>query len=402
MSDPAAADRSLRRTARQQLCIALGVLLTLCCVATAGVVVAAESTAGRLRTIDLSRALGTPGAAAPGDDEPRNILIVGVDSADGFAADDDVRAQRDAAGLTGSLRSDTIMVLRIEPATTSAWLLSFPRDLWVEMGDRGWSEKINAALPTGGPELLIETITENFDIPIDHYVQVDFAEFERLVDVIGGVRVPLTTGVRDDYTGLLVEQAGCVTFTGSQALAYVRSRHFEYLDPDTERWVDDPTSDLGRISRQQDFVRRALERAVERGLRNPVTAKRLVDTGLEGIVVDDGLDAGRILDLVTAYRTFEPAQLRTYALPVTFDTSSGGASIVRLVARDAEPVLDLFRGLVRPEDVPAPVPSTTAPSRTTPSVTTTVASGGAGPSAPSTTAPRYGVVPTGDATDLCR
>lgn len=399
MSESAPADVPMRRTVRQRLCIALGVVLTLCCVATAGVVVAAESTAGRLRTVDLSRALGSPGAEL-GDDAPRNVLIVGVDSADGLAADDDVRAQRDAEGLNGSLRSDTIMVLRIEPATTSAWLLSFPRDLWVEMGDRGWNEKINAALPTGGPELLIETIRSNFDIPIDHYVQVDFAEFERLVDAVGGVRVPLTTGVRDDYTGLLVEEPGCVTFDGAQALTYVRSRHFEYLDPDTGRWVDDPTSDLGRISRQQDFVRRALERAVERGLRNPVTAKRLVDTGLEGIVVDDGLDAGRILDLVTAYRAFEPSQLRSYSLPVTFDTTAAGASIVRLVNRDAEPVLDLFRGAVRPEDVPEPV-SSSSTTTVRPSPTTVATSTSASP-ASSTTAPRYGIVPTGDASTICR
>ncbi len=398
MSESAPADVPLRRTARQRLCVALGVVLTLCCVATAGVVVAAESTAGRLRTVDLSRALGSPGAEL-GDDAPRNVLIVGVDSADGLSPDDDVRAQRDAEGLNGSLRSDTIMVLRIEPSTTSAWMLSFPRDLWVELGDRGWNEKINAALPTGGPELLIETIRSNFEIPIDHYVQVDFAEFERLVDAVGGVRVPLTTGVRDDYTGLLIEEPGCVTFGGAQALAYVRSRHFEYLDPDTGRWVDDPTSDLGRISRQQDFVRRALERAVERGLRNPVTAKRLVDTGLEGIVVDDGLDAGRILDLVTAYRAFEPSQLRSFSLPVTFDTTAAGASIVRLVTRDAEPVLGLFRGAVRPEDVPEPVSSTTAVVR--PSPTAVVTSVPATP-ASSTTAPRYGIVPTGDVSTICR
>lgn len=401
MPDPAAADVPLRRTTSQQVLIALGVLLTLSCVAMAGVVVAAEGTAGRLRTVDLSRALGGTGAAAVEPGSPRNVLIVGVDSADGFAAGDDVRAQRDAAGLSGSLRSDTIMVLRIEPATTSAWLLSFPRDLWVEMGDRGWFEKINAALPTGGPELLIETISENFDIPIDHYVQVDFAQFERLVDVVGGVRVPLVSGVRDGYTGLLVEEPGCVTFDGARSLAYVRSRHLEYLDARTGRWVADPTSDLGRISRQQDFVRRALERAVDRGLRNPVTAKRLVDTGLDGIVVDDGLDAGRILDLVTAYRSFEPAQLQTYSLPVTFDTSAAGASIVRLVTRDAEPILDLFRGVGRPEDVPAPV--STGPTTTTAPVVTTAPGAGSSPStSPSTTAPRYGIVPTGDATTICR
>ena len=105
----------------------------------------------------------------------------------------------------------------------------------------------------------INTIYENFGIPIDHYVNIDFCAFKEIVDAVGGVSVPFAYETRDQKTGLYVPRAMCFQFSGDHALAYVRSRSgYSYFDPAKGSWVKDGTSDLGRISRQQDFIRRAM------------------------------------------------------------------------------------------------------------------------------------------------
>lgn len=271
------------------------------------------------------------------NDAPQNFLLVGVDSAASLDEDDPVR---DGRSDVGGLRSDTMMVLRVDPASERASLLSLPRDLWVPLASGG-NQRINAAIQHGGPEELIDTIEEYLGIPINHYVQVDFGGFRDLVAVIDGVEVYFEHAARDRNSGLVVEQPGCVMLTPDQALAYVRSRHYqEYRNG---RWRTDPTGDLGRISRQQDFIVRALRRAVDKGIRNPVTLDRLVDAALDTVTVDDLLKAEDIIDLATRFRGFNPDLLDLYALPIENDTI-GGASILRLLDTRAQPVLDLFRG----------------------------------------------------------
>jgi hypothetical protein len=126
-----------------------------------------------------------------------------------------------------------------------------------------------------------------------------------------------------------------------QALAYVRARHYQSYQ--NGRWRTDPTGDLGRISRQQDFIVRALGRAVDKGVRNPVTLDNLVDAALNTVTVDDLLKADDIVDLAARFRGFNPDLLDLYALPVEDDTV-GGAAILRLLDTQAQPTLDLFRG----------------------------------------------------------
>ena len=167
-------------------------------------------------------------------------------------------------------RSDTIMVLRVDPVAKRVAILSFPRDLYVEIADGGGMSRINSAYERDEPQRLANTIYDNFEIPIDHYIQVDFCAFKTLVDAVGGVAVPFEFPARDDNTGLNVPEAGCFTFDGEHALAYVRSRHYEYEDPPgSGNWQTDPTSDLGRISRQQDFLRRTLAGLLDTGPLNP-------------------------------------------------------------------------------------------------------------------------------------
>ena len=293
-------------------------------------------------------ALGAVLTPSEDGDAPQNYLLVGVDSAANLAADDPARAGR---GSVGGLRSDTVMVLRFDPQEGRASLLSLPRDLWVPLASGG-NQRINAAIQKGGPGVLIDTIEQYFGIPINHYVQVDFAGFEELVDEVGGVSVYFPTPARDANSGLDIEAAGCISLDGSQALSYVRSRHYQRYEDG--RWRTDPSGDLGRVSRQQDFIIRALHRAVAEGARNPITLNRLVDAGLATVTVDDQLTADDILDLGRAFRSFDPGSLATYSLP-TRAGSAGGASILRLEDEEAEPILDRFRGTEQGELAPRDV-----------------------------------------------
>jgi LCP family protein required for cell wall assembly len=280
--------------------------------------------------------------------EPQNILLVGIDSAANLDPDDPVTAGRDAG-----LRSDTMMILRVDPEAGQAHLLSIPRDLWVPLASGG-KQRINTAIQIGGAPELIDTIEGYLGIPINHYAQVDFAAFRDLVSVVGGVEVWFEHPTRDRRSLLDVPEPGCVLLEPDQALAYVRARHLEtQVDG---RWRTDPTGDLGRMSRQQDFIVRALRRAVTRGARNPVTLDRLIDAGLAAVTVDDQWRAEELAALASRFRLFDPDRLQRHSLPV-IDATIGGAQVLKLVDAEATPVLDLFRGAdpaaatVAPSDV---------------------------------------------------
>ena len=177
-------------------------------------------------------------------------------------------------------RSDTIMVLRVDPDADRVAVLSFPRDLYVDIAGSGSKSRINSAYRRDDPQRLIDTIFENFGITIDHYIQVDFCAFKTLVDAVGGVAVPFEFPARDENTGLNVPTTGCFVFDGEHALAYVRSRHYEYEDPPgSGEWSEDPSSDLGRVSRQQDFIRRTLSSILGEGPLNPRVARGLIRAG---------------------------------------------------------------------------------------------------------------------------
>ena len=269
-----------RRTWPQRLLLTLNVVVILACFAGAiGLAVAGHYGNSFVRVdIDTPTAAADPGTTLPAtvstepgatapvetgppetfpaaDPQAKNFLITGADN---NACVDPDSPYAGAFGDRSSMgeRSDTIMVMRIDPSTKQGAVLSFPRDLWVDIPGRA-PNRINAAYIKDDPQRLIDTIYQNFGVPIDHYIQVDFCAFKTIVEAVGGVTVPFAYPARDRHTGLNVPVAGCFTFDGDHALAYVRSRYYEYQD-ENGKWKQDPVSDLGRISRQQDFLRRAL------------------------------------------------------------------------------------------------------------------------------------------------
>ncbi|MEY4130068.1 MAG: hypothetical protein RLZZ31_192 [Actinomycetota bacterium] len=282
----------------------------------------------------------------------QNILIVGSDSREAVSKTDADASAFMAKGVqTGGQRSDTIMVARVDAKKKTIDLMSFPRDLWIPIAPNWEYERINTAFGSGktaeeGAQRLIDTIRKNFGIEINHYVQIDFKSFKGITEAVGGVSLYFEKGVRDENSGFYQPAAGCFTLKGDQALAYVRSRHLEYFDGKTKKWISDPSGDLGRITRQTYFMKTMVDRAQEKfGSFDLKKINDLVSSVSDNITLDSKFDISEMISLAKSFKGFKGDQMGSYALPVYQDMTSGGASIVRLDAAGAEPIFNIFRGM---------------------------------------------------------
>lgn len=283
----------------------------------------------------------------------QNILIVGSDSRSVVdKTDADASAFLNAKGVEqGGQRSDTIMVARVDSKNKTIDLMSFPRDLWVPIAPSGSEERINTAFAMGkdsadGAQRLIDTIKADFGIDINHYVEINFKSFKGLTEAVGGVPLYFSMGVRDRSSGFFQYDKGCVTLKGDQALAYARSRHLEYWDEKNKKWIDDPSADLGRISRQTLFMRTMFDRAQKKfGNVDMGAINDIISSTADNISLDSGFGLGELVSLGRAFKGFSGDQIQTHALPVYLDMTSGGASILRLDSAAAEDILNIFRGL---------------------------------------------------------
>jgi LCP family protein required for cell wall assembly len=324
------------RTWPQRLAISSGVLLTTFCFAAASLVGYVYWATGRFARANLT--LDSAGA-----NEPRNYLIIGSDSRDNVDPNDPSAGAFLGPGEPAGKRSDTILLVRIDPIASTVKMLSLPRDLWVPLADTGQNDRINAAYGRGR-QVLVDTIRKDFGVVVNNYIEVDFHGFKDLVNAIGGVPMYFDTAMRDGNTGLDVTQPGCVTLNGDQALAFARSRHLEFKDG-RGRWQDDPTGDLGRITRQQIFVRTALHKALSVGLvTSPKTFFDLLNVATNSVTIDQTLDRGDLNQLRSRFEQLDPNQIEAYSLPVTDHTTNAGASVLLLQQAAAQPILDVFRG----------------------------------------------------------
>ncbi len=284
---------------------------------------------------------------------PRNILLVGTDSAVGLDPDDPA-ANRDRSAGIGL--ADTIMIVRLDPALAKATIMSLPRDLYVTIYKDGIpirAEKLASALLVGGLEkgapTLVETITNNFDVPIHNFAIVDFFGFEKLVDELNGVPLWFPYPIRDVASGLIVLEAGCTTLDGRDSLAFVRSRKMEaFVDGNWNRvgvW-----NDLERNQRQQDFLIRTIQRAIGKGARSVLIQDGLIRAGAEAVVLDDRLSISELLKIGRAFSDFEPSNLARVLLPVA-DAFVGTSEVLEL-GEGAQSSFAIFRGeAVNPNDI---------------------------------------------------
>lgn len=278
--------------------------------------------------------------------EPMNVLFVGSDSRAEISEE-----ETDSFGTVGGQRADAIILLHVDPRTTTARMLSVPRDLWVPIHGTERSNKINSAF-NGGPQQLIPTVSNALGIPIDHYVQMDFNGFRGLVDAVGGVNMYLPSPVRDRQTGLFVPEPGCVRFDGQLALAWVRSREFQQMEGG--RWRVDPTADHGRIQRQQDFIRRLMREASRDAKSlNPFTIKDMVNTAVNNVRIDEEFDEDRLVDLAWHFRSLQPDAVEMLTLPTT-GAGIKGVSALKVKQPEAAPILERFLPAPEPSEEPPP------------------------------------------------
>ena len=289
--------------------------------------------------IDLGAAL-QPAKDEPGITSAQNYLLVGSDSRAGANPGDADYGAMGNEDTVGGKRSDTIMVLRLDPVLGRAAIMSLPRDLYVTIaGTNGKKNRINTAYSIGA-DALVRTVQDNFGITIQHYLEVDFQGFKRLVDELGGVTICFEYPTRDDNTGLNIPNPGCQSLGGTQALAFARSRHYKELRDG--RWREDGTADLGRVKRQQDFLRIALDRSISKGLGNPLAISGLLDAVVGNVTVDASLTKGDMTRLARQFRSLGSDKLDSFTLPAAATTIRGMSVLVEDQAAAAA-VLAHFR-----------------------------------------------------------
>ncbi|MFD5462273.1 LCP family protein [Kitasatospora sp. NPDC127059] len=264
---------------------------------------------GNIKSVDIDSRLGDarPPAATDGS---FNILVLGSDSRVGENGDL-------AGGDTGdSARSDTAMVVHISQDHSRASVVSIPRDTLVDRPqctDAGGKAvpaakraMYNSAFESGGAACAVKTTEQLTGLRMDHYLQVDFAGFARVVDAIGGATVDTTVAIHDKDSGLDLP-AGQHHLDGQQALAFVRTRH----------GVGDG-SDLGRIELQKQMVKSLLQQAGGIGLfSNPVKLWSIGDTMTKSITTDSALGSvNSLVGLVQELKGIGPDQLTMVTLPV--------------------------------------------------------------------------------------
>ncbi|HEX5585702.1 MAG TPA: LCP family protein [Acidimicrobiia bacterium] len=238
--------------------------------------------------------------------EGANYLLLGSDTREFVNNDIDASAFGDPTQESGK-NSDTLMIAHIEPGAQSALVVSFPRDLLVEVPNgNGQLAKINSFFGAGGAQAVVDMLKWNFDIDIHHYVEVDFESFREVVNAIGTVNVFFEHPTRDEFTGLNVTQGPvCKALDGDEALAYVRARHIEELVDGEWQITGQDAPDLHRIERQQAFIRKLLGVAISRSLENPLVAVDIADNGLQYMKLDSGVGRGEVNDLIKAFRTVD-------------------------------------------------------------------------------------------------
>ena len=373
----------------RRLLIGINLFLAFCILVSASGFAYVRWRYGQLDKIDLADVLGL-GEEPPGD--PMNVLLVGSDTRENLSREEQARfgTNRDVGGR----RSDTMMILHIDPEAEKAGILSIPRDLWVEIPGFKNKQRINIAFDgENGAARLITTIRQNLGVNIDHFVQVDFDGFRGIVEALGGVKVYFPAPARDHLSELDVPEAGCIELSPDQALAYVRSRHFQTYE--SGRWRTDPTSDFGRIARQQDFMRRVMSAAVRAGIKNPVKANQMVEKIVDDITIDKALGTRDILKLAQRFRNISPDSVDMVTLP-TEPEMVGDADVLVLKEPEAQQVIDRFNGIT-PEEGPR-LPEGILPAEVSVRVLNGTGVGGqAGKVAGDLRAVGFGISTTGDA-----
>lgn len=259
-----------------------------------------------------------------------NYLLLGSDSRTGLTPREQEQFGTDA-DIGGVNRADTIMLVQSDPSREKAVILSFPRDLWVDIPGSGPGKIATAfegGIVGGGPNRMARTVHDLTGLRINHVLYVDLAGFQGVVDSLGGVDMCIPFDMQDTNTGLDL-RAGCQRLGGVQALAYVRTRHLP---------CDLPAPDLFRISRQQQFLRAVINRLVQPSQLFRLSS--MVGPVLSNIKRDRGLNPADLAHLVGELQGVSTGNVEFRAVPVV-GAEEQGLSVVKTKPE----AMRLFRAL---------------------------------------------------------
>ena len=295
---------------------------------------------------------------------PFTVLVTGSDSRS-FVKTKGQCKSFGCGSETGGQRSDVIILARVVPATRKIEMLSIPRDTWVTIPGNvqyiSGQNRINAAFNTG-PALLVQTIEQDFHIPVNYFVAVNFPGLQDMVDSIGGIHLKFKYPVKDVVSGLHVKFAGCQLVGGVQALALVRSRHLQYKEHGV--WESDYGSDFTRIRNQQAFFR-AVVHQLNSQITNPIAVHDFINAAVHNLTIDESLSTGTMFNLAREFHSFPAGSLKAVTLPTVGPYITSGGADVLLPAAGARPerhpgnslALELPRRQRRPARLPPRPPA---------------------------------------------
>jgi LCP family protein required for cell wall assembly len=314
----------------------------------AGLGIAYVKLNGNIKSVDINAALGK-NRPQNVDNGSQDILVLGSDSRAG--------ANKKAGGGIddGSARSDTAMVVHLYKGHKKASVVSIPRDTLIDRpectADDGTVHPaatqvmFNSAYSTGGAACAVKTVESMSGIRMDHYVEVDFDGFQKLIDDLGGVEI--TTGKAiDDPDSHLKLAAGTHRLTGKQSLGLVRTRH----------GVGDG-SDLGRIQLQQAFMKALMDQIKQVGVfTSPKKLYDLADTATKTVTTDS--DLGSVPELTSfanGLKGLGSNAMHMVTMPVQYDPADANRVLVDQSKADL-----VWKALAADRAIPAAATKNTA------------------------------------------
>ncbi|WAL69946.1 LCP family protein [Amycolatopsis cynarae] len=297
---------------------------------------------------------------APAQLGDENFLIAGSDTRVGASPDENVGNAQQVEGA----RSDTVMLAHVPADRQRVVVISFPRDLEISRPscnrfDNVKNEytddvvpaetkvKLNTAYAVGGPRCLTKWVQQLTGMRINHFIGVDFNGFKEMVDAVQGVTVHLDAPIKDTVLGMVISQTGDVTISGDQALSFVRARHV----------VGDPTSDYGRIKRQQQFIGALMKKAMSHGVLTSPSQLSAFVTAFAKATFGDNIGVDQMLTLAQSMKGLDPAKVAFMTVPTTGEANSRGNEV--LLDSKAKAI---FQALIQN----TPLPGTGSPSSASP------------------------------------
>ncbi len=263
-------------------------------------------------------------------DGAMNILLLGSDSRDQKAKDSGA----------GQWRTDTIVLLHVPASHDKAYLISMPRDLWVEVPESpdgqhgGAMAKLNAAYAWGGPPLMVQTVENFTGVHIDHVAIVDFWGFKRVVSAVHGVKLcpempPGQTSFKSIHPPYRTFKKGCQTMGGDAALDYIRQRK------------QFPTGDFARMKHQQEFLKALMDKATSEGVfTSPSTMDAFLRAVTKAVTVDKDFS---LMDMAIQFRSLRSKDLTFMTSPHQGTGMIDGQSVV---VSDKEKASSLYQAVI--------------------------------------------------------